>query len=206
MASNFAVAQQLPDSVSLQKDTVTIIVAEKVTPLDSLQRLYDAQVRENKRITAVRDSLAKINLNMQSQLDANAYTFLFAPYDEYNVEQLAKHNYHYITDPKILKEAAIPRELLEAYKQDTKDIATFIAPIPDKLERNPMNVDKRGAELLTQFNALPAVMRYKKLKGWDGTYLGKYIAKIQTILKTVNLDNVSKGMSTLKQIHKTLTQ
>lgn len=206
VASNLATAQQQPDTLAQIQDSVVRIVAPKVTPLDSLQRLYDAQVRENKRICAVRDSLVKINLDMQSQLDANAYTFLFAPYDEYNVEQLAKHNYHYITDPKLLKNAAVPRELLAEYKQDIKDVAQFIAPIPDNLGRNPMNIDKKSAELLAQFNALPAVARYKKLSHWDGTYLGKYIAKIQTILRTLNLDNTTKGLSELRQIHKTLTQ
>lgn len=196
-------------------DSTAVKVVEKDLPpqtvsnnaeVDSLRKELEKSLQNLKKVTAEKDSLAGTNYIMQEQLDANAYTFLFLPYDAYNVESLVPGNYKFITDAKLLENAKLPRLLLENYKSDVRAISDFIKPIPAKFEINTLQLESRGAKLASEFNALPTVSSYKQLEGWQKTYLGKHITNISMLLKSLNLKNLEKNLKTLIEISKTLDE
>lgn len=196
-------------------DSTAVKVVEKDLPpqtvtnnaeVDSLRKELEKSLQNLKKVTAEKDSLVKVNHTMQKLLDANSYNFLFVPYESYNVEKLAKYNYKYITDPKILENARLPKLLLENYKSDVRAISDFIKPIPAKFEINTLQLESRGAKLASELNALPTVSSYKQLEGWQKTYLGKHITNISMLLKSLNLNNLEKNLKTLIEISKTLDE
>lgn len=188
-------------------DSIVQLLAKNVTTIDSLNNANSALkglLRDSQRETEMRekditnlqkkiDDLKNItvkrleasNDTLQRRLISMASNFLYIPYDEYSIEEIAIPAFVSTkgTSAYLLYQNRLP--LLQNYKEDTSSLIAFLAQAEKDLSI-PLAAmrEKKAAEYRENLNLLPVFTRYNTYDDWKNTYLGNQICIILKYLQT----------------------
>lgn len=159
---------------SAQKETEM-----KERDIINLQRkVDDLQNITIKRLEASNDTL-------QRRLISMASNFLYIPYDEYSIEEIAL--------PAFLSTKGTPAyvryqnrlPLLQNYKDDISSLITFLTQAEKDLSIGFTRFrEDKAKEHLSNIQTLPLYLRYSSYDDWKNTYLGTQICTIKKYLQT----------------------
>lgn len=166
----------------LQKETES-----KERDISNLQRKVDElQNIKIKHLEASNDTL-------QRRLISMASNFLYIPYDEYSIQEIAI--------PAFLSTKGTPAyvryqnrlPLLQNYKSDIESLVNNLSQMEKDLMVSLTEYrNKKASEHLNNLQATPVYQRYTSYDDWENTYLGERIRIVYTILKSPSEDTSNK--------------
>lgn len=174
--------------------------------IDSLNKSISAINKANEEnIKNLNDRIADRN----SKLILMASNFLYIPYEDYSVNEIAIPAFEGVDDDVLKKENAIYIDLLKNYKSDIDSLCTYIDVVMPrtKLFNLESSRVKEANNLLKEFKNHPTVARYLAYEDWEETWLGKYIKEIQKVWtnpgdKTATENKLKEIQASLKSVTK----
>lgn len=207
-----AISQEKVDSVThFQQnencipDSVVQLLAKNVTTIDSLNNVNSALkglLRDSQRETEMRERditnlqrkisdlqnitvkrLEASNDTLQRRLISMASNFLYIPYQEYGIEEIAI--------PAFLSTSGTPAytnyknrlPLLQNYKSDIASLVNTLSQMEKDLQWGIVRKQK-AIEHLNNIQSSTVYQRYISYDDWKNTYLGNQICIIQKYLQT----------------------
>lgn len=194
-------------------DSIVRLLAENVTQIDSLMRanstlkglLRESQQEteaQNREITNLKrkiDDLHSITIKrleasndtLQRRLISMASNFLYIPYDEYGIDEIAI--------PAFLSTKGTPAytryqnrlPLLQNYKSDVTSLVNSLSQMEKDLEWGIVRSQKAN-EHISNLHASYIYQRYTSYDDWENTYLGEQLQSILGLLKSPNEQTSSK--------------
>ena len=171
MSENLVIKNLLKDS---QKET-----EQKEREISRLKKnLEDVQNITIKKLEASNDSL-------QRKLISMASNFLYIPYDQYSIEEIAIPAFKATIGSRAYSKYSNRLPLFENYRSHISSLIEFL----DKAEKEtsiPLTAmrDSKASESLNAMSLLPVYIEYIQYNDWENTYMGKQILSIQRILKS----------------------
>ena len=212
-SADIAVGTQTHD-VNLP-DSIVRLLAENVTQIDSLMRANSALkglLREsqqeteaqNREITNLKrkiDDLHSITIKrleasndtLQRRLISMASNFLYIPYDEYGIEEIAI--------PAFLSTKGTPAytryqnrlPLLQNYKSDVTILINSLSQMEKDLEIGLTAMrNQKASDHLNNLQISSIYQRYTSYDDWENTYLGEQLQSILVLLKSPTEQTPSK--------------
>lgn len=159
---------------SAQKETEM-----KERDIINLQRkIDDLQNITIKRLEASNDTL-------QRRLISMASNFLYIPYDEYSIEEIALPAFISTKGTSAYVQYQNRLPLLQNYKEDVSSLIVFLTQAEKDLSIGLTRLrEDKAKEHLGNIQALPLYLRYSSYDDWKNTYLGTQICSIQKYLQT----------------------
>lgn len=145
-----------------------------------------------KRLEASNDSLRRKLISMASN-------FLYIPYDQYSIEEIAIPAFKASAGSSVYVQYQNRLPLFENYNSYILSLIEFLAKAENDTSSSfkLTSMRKNNAnEALTVLSTLPVFNDYMRYEDWKNTFLGKQIVAIQRILNSPN-DSTS---SQLKEI------
>lgn len=150
------------------------------------RKIEDLQSITIKRLEASNDTL-------QRRLISMASNFLYIPYDEYSIEEIAI--------PAFLSTKGTPAytryqnrlPLLQNYKSDIASLVNSLSQLEKDLEIGLTAMrDQKSSEYLRNLQVSPIYQRYTSYDDWENTYLGDQIRMVCSLLKSPSEETSSK--------------
>ncbi len=198
----------LPDSIEAllnnNKATIDSLVnannALKGSLIDS-QKETESKNRDISNLQHKIDELQNITIKrleasndtLQRRLISMASNFLYIPYDEYSIQEIAI--------PAFLSTKGTPAyaryqnrlPLLQNYKSDIESLVNSLSQMEKDMEVGLTEYrNKKATEHLNNLQATPLYQRYTSYDDWENTYLGEQIRMVYTMLKSPSVDTSSK--------------
>jgi len=152
---------------------------QKKRDVANLQRkIANLQDITIKRIEASNDTL-------QRRLISMASNFLYIPYDEYSINEIAVPAFVSTRGTPAYSKYSNRLPLLQNYKDDLQSLIAFLIRAEKDLAigLTKMREDK-AIEHLSNLSSMPLYLRYSSYDDWKNTYLGIQICLIQEKLRT----------------------
>lgn len=156
-----------------QKET-----AQKEQEIVKLQhRIDDLQNLTIKKLEAANDTL-------QRRLVSMASNFLYIPYEEYSIEEIAVPSFLSTIGTPAFSKYQNRLPLLQNYKDDVSFLINFLEQAEKDL-RIPLTKlrEVKAKEYISALLTSPLYTRYTSYDDWENTYLGIKICLIQGLLK-----------------------
>ncbi len=145
----------------------------------TLQRkIDDLQNISIKRLEASNDTL-------QRRLISMASNFIYIPYDEYSIDEIALPAFLSTkgTPAYIKYQNRLP--LLQNYRGDISALISFLTQAEKDLSIGLTRLrENKAKEHLSNIQTMPLYLRYSSYDDWKNTYLGTQICTIQKYLQT----------------------
>lgn len=194
-------------------DGIVRLLAENAAQIDSLigvnsalkgllrdaQQETDAKSREITNLKRKMDDLQSITIKrleasndtLQRRLISMASNFLYIPYDEYSIEEIAI--------PAFLSTKGTPAytryqnrlPLLQNYKSDITSLVNSLSQMEKDLVWGIVR-NQKAREHLNNIQTLPIYQRYISYDDWENTYLGGQLQSICVLLKSPTEQTASK--------------
>lgn len=170
----------------------------KEREIANLQR----NIRDLKDVTIKR--LEASNDTLQRRLISMASNFLYIPYDEYSIEEIAIPAFSSTKGTPAYTQYQNRLPLLQNYRQDIVSLINFLAQASKDLSI-PLTAmrESKAKENSSNLSSLPLYFRYSQYDDWKNTYLGIQICLIEKSLNnptentSKQLDNYKKGLESL---------
>lgn len=213
------IAMHVAQSVYLP-DSIVRTLANNVVVIDSLtsenkalkgllkdsQKETEAKEREistlNRKIDDLQNVIIKrleaSNDTLQRRLISMASNFLYIPYDEYSIEEIAI--------PAFLATKGTPAytryqnrlPLLQNYRDDISSLVTFLVQAEKDIAIGLTKLrEDKAKEHLSNIQTLPLYLRYSSYDDWQNTYLGNLICSIQKYLQ-IPTEKTSAQLKTIR--------
>lgn len=181
----------LKDSLKTSEAQLRLVIAERDSLADrtkfyekSIDQLsHDKAALENAATGLRKDSTEAVGVNIR--LIEMASNFLYIPYEDYSINQIALKAFEYVTDKELSTKYRDRYALLKNYKADVNALLAFAKEAQKRLNGR-LQQHRQAMEMLQKLKSLPLYIRYeeygKKNDDYD-TYLGK---KITQIVKQLN--------------------
>lgn len=196
-------------------DSVLRLLAENVIQIDSLtgansalkgllreaQQESEVKTREITSLKRKIDDLQNITIRrleasndtLQRRLISMASNFLYIPYDEYSIEEIAIPAFLSTngTSAYVRYQNRLP--LLQNYKSDVSSLVKTISQIEKDLEIGLTAMrNQKANEHLNNIQTSPIYQRYTSYDDWENTYLGGQLQSICGLLKSPTEQTASK--------------
>lgn len=201
-------------------DSLVKLLAEKTAQIDSLTRVNSALkdlVREsqqetdskNREIANLKHNIEDLqsitikrleasNDTLQRRLISMASNFLYIPYEEYSIEEIAI--------PAFLSTKGTPAyaryqnrlPLLQHYKSDVESLVKSLSQMEKDLEIGLTAMrNQKANEHLNNLQVSSVYQRYTSYDDWENTYLGEQLKSISGLLKSPT-DQTSSKLKTIR--------
>ena len=201
-------------------DSIVRLLAENVTQIDSLMRANSALkglLREsqqeteaqNREITNLKrkiDDLHSITIKrleasndtLQRSLISMASNFLYIPYDEYSIEEIAIPAFLSTKDTPAYTRFQNRLPLLQNYKSDVISLVNSLSQMEKDLEIGLTAMrNQKANEHLNNLQVSSLYQRYTSYDDWENTYLGEQLKSIFGLLKSPT-DQTSSKLKTIR--------
>lgn len=171
--------------------------------INDSQREIEIKERENSNLRKKVD-LQDISIKkrettidtLQRKLISMASNFLYIPYDQYSIEEIAIPAFEITKGSSLYTQYSNRLPLFREYRQNIQSIIDFL----EKVEKDtavPLASyrEKMAAESIDILNNLPVCRNYSLYDDWENTYLGQIIVSIKELL-------ISPNESTPSQLRK----
>lgn len=165
----------------------------KEREITNLQR----NIRELKEVTIKR--LEASNDTLQRRLISMASNFLYIPYDEYSIEEIAIPAFLSTKGTSAYTQYQNRLPLLKNYKEDIACLINFVNQASKDLSI-PLTAmrETKARENLSILSSMPLYIRYSQYDDWENTYLGIQICLIEKCLNSPT-ENTSKQLDNYKK-------
>lgn len=210
-------ATALPDSIIKKMNDDARKITELTVDNSSLKRLLKESQNEtlqkesainglNRQINELQNELhattkrleAK-NDTLQRRLISMASNFLYIPYEEYSIQEIAIPAFHAAKGTPAFTRYQDRLTLLENYKGDISTLVEFIMSAENE-NRLSLKMDgvraESGQTYLNKLRQLPMYINYRGYDDWKNTFLGNRINRIEKLL----LSHPENIKSSLEQI------
>lgn len=168
--------------IESQKETES-----KIRDISNLQHKID----ELQNITIKR--LEASNDTLQRRLISMASNFLYIPYDEYSIQEIALPAFLSTKGTSAFARYQNRLPLLQNYKSDIESLVISLSQMEKDLGVGLTEYrNKKASEHLNDLQATPLYQRYTSYDDWENTYLGERIRMVYTMLKSPSEDTSSK--------------
>lgn len=147
-------------------------------------KIDDLQNTTIKRLEASNDTL-------QRRLISMASNFLYIPYDEYSIEEIAIPAFLSTKGTSAYTRYQNRLPLLQNYKSDIASLVESLTQIEKDLEWGIVR-NQKANEHLNNLKISPLYQRYSSYDDWENTYLGVQIQIICGLLKSPTEQTSSK--------------
>lgn len=159
----------------------------KIRDISNLQHKID----ELQNITIKR--LEASNDTLQRRLISMASNFLYIPYDEYSIQEIALPAFLSTKGTSAFARYQNRLPLLQNYKSDIESLVISLSQMEKDLGVGLTEYrNKKASEHLNDLQATPLYQRYTSYDDWENTYLGERIRMVYTMLKSPSEDTSSK--------------
>lgn len=164
----------------------------KESNIINLQHLIDdLQNISIKRLEASNDTLQRDLISMASN-------FLYIPYDEYSIEEIALPAFLSIKGTPAYSRYQNRLPLIQNYRNDISSLITFLLQAEKNLAIGLSKLrENKAKEYLSNIQSLDLYLRYSSYDDWKNTYLGSQICTIQKYLQTPN-ESTSAQLKTVR--------
>jgi len=151
----------------------------KERKIANLQRQIDDLMDISiKRLEAKNDTLQRRLINM-------ATNFLYIPYEEYSIEEIAIPAFMSTKGTSAYERYQNRLSLLQNYNDDISNIIILLKQAEKDLAIGLTKLrENKATEYLSNLSSLPLYKRYTQYDDWQNTYLGIQIGLIQRMLKS----------------------
>ena len=199
-------------------DSIVKMQAEKTAQIDSLTRtnlalkdlLRESQQETNSKNREIANLKRKIedlqnitikhleasNDTLQRRLISMASNFLYIPYDEYSIEEIAIPAFLSTKDTPAYTRYQNRLPLLQNYKSDVIILVNSLSQMEKDLEWGIVR-EQKANEYLISLQASPIYQRYTSYDDWENTYLGEQLKSIFGLLKSPT-DQTSFKLRTIR--------
>lgn len=201
-------------------DSIVRLLAENVTQIDSLmkansalkgllresQQETEAQNREITNLKRKIDDLHSITIKrleasndtLQRRLISMASNFLYIPYDEYSIEEIAIPAFLSTKDTPAYTRFQNRLPLLQNYKSDVISLVNSLSQMEKDLEIGLTAMrNQKANEHLNNLQVSSLYQRYTSYDDWENTYLGEQLKSIFGLLKSPT-DQTSSKLKTIR--------
>lgn len=141
-------------------------------------KIDDLQNISIKRLEASNDSLQRDLISMASN-------FLYIPYDEYSIEEIALKAFLSTKGTPAYSQYQNRLPLIQNYRNDISSLITFLLQAEKNLAIGLTKLrENKAKEYLSNIQSLDLYLRYSSYDDWENTYLGSQICTIQKYLQT----------------------
>lgn len=122
------------------------------------------------------------NDSLQRQLILIASNFMYIPYEEYSIQEIAIPSFIAAKGSPLFSKHHIRLEILENYAVDIESLISFLSAAEKDSEfGNPFGGHDKGAGLKHKaaLEQMPLFTRYSRYDDWQQTFLGTQIVSIQ---------------------------
>lgn len=136
--------------------------------------------------------LEESNDTLQRRLISMASNFLYIPYDEYSIQEIAIPAFLSTkgTTAYIRYQNRLP--LLQNYKSDIESLINSLSHMEKDFGVSlTLYRNNKASEHLNNLQASPLYKRYTSYDDWENTYLGEQIRIVYTILKSPSEDTLT---------------
>lgn len=133
------------------------------------------------------------NDTLQRRLISMASNFLYIPYEEYNIQEIAIPAFLSTkgTSAYVRYQNRLP--LLQNYKSDIESLVNSLSQMEKDLVVGLTEYrNKKATEYLNNLQETPLYQRYIAYDDWENTYLGEQIKMVYSILKSPTEDTSSQ--------------
>ncbi len=196
-------------------DSVVRLLAESAIQIDSLigansalkgllreaQQESEVKTREITSLKRKIDDLQSITIRrleasndtLQRRLISMASNFLYIPYDEYSIEEIAIPAFISTKGTSAYTRYHNRLPLLQNYKSDISSLVKSISQMEKDLEIGLTAMrNQKANEHLNNIQTSPIYQRYTSYDDWENTYLGGQLQSICVLLKSPTEQTASK--------------
>lgn len=139
------------------------------------------------------------NDTLQRRLVSMASNFLYIPYDEYSIEEIAIPAFLATKGTSAYTQYQNRLPLLQNYKEDIANLVNFVNQASKNLSI-PLTAmrESKAKENLSTLLSMPLYIRYSQYDDWKNTYLGVQICLIEKCLNSPT-ENTSKQLDSYKK-------
>lgn len=201
-------------------NSIVRLLAENTTQIDSLSRANSALkglLREsqqeieskNREITNLKRKIEDLqsitikrleasNDTLQRRLISMASNFLYIPYDEYSIEEIAIPAFLSTKDTPAYTRFQNRLPLLQNYKSDVANLVNSLSQMEKDLEIGLTAMrNQKANEHLNNLQVSSLYQRYTSYDDWENTYLGEQLKSIFGLLKSPT-DQTSSKLKTIR--------
>ena len=181
--------KELTDRNSELEDSVYDLKRENGKLNDTIAELrYEIAELSTKKPSGKNDLIE----SYQKKFISIASNFLYLPYDEYSINDLAIPAYETTKGTPLYDKYKIRLQMLQYYARDIQEIIKFLQKTRGSIPKSgSLQNWANGAK--KEFAGYPVVIHYQEYgDDWKETYLGKYIVKIFKQLNNLNGDAYSR--------------
>ena len=199
---------ELPDSIvrlltenTAQIDSLTRANSALKDLLRESQQETDSKNREianlNRKIENFQNITIKrlkaSNDTLQRRLISMASNFLYIPYDEYSIEEIAIPAFLSTKDTPAYTRFQNRLPLLQNYKSDVISLVNSLSQMEKDLEIGLTAMrNQKANEHLNNLRVSSTYLRYTSYDDWENTYLGEQLQSILGLLKSPTEQTSSK--------------
>jgi len=214
--------QENTDTISVQQsnivclpDSVEVLLNSNLVRIDSLtnantvlkgllrdsQKETESKMRDISNLQHKIDELQNITIKrleasndtLQRRLISMASNFLYIPYDEYSIQEIALPAFLSTKGTSAFARYQNRLPLLQNYKSDIESLVNSLSQMEKDLGVGLTEYrNKKASEHLNDLQSTPLYQRYTSYDDWENTYLGEQIRMVYTMLKSPSEDTSSK--------------
>lgn len=196
-------------------DSIVRLLAENATQIDSLIRansalkglLIESQQEtqaKNQELTNLKHKIEDLqsitikrleasNDTLQRRLISMASNFLYIPYDEYSIEEIAIPAFQSTKGTPAYTRYQNRLPLLQNYKSDVASLVNSLSQMEKDLEIGLTAMrNQKANDHLNNLQVSSIYLRYTSYGDWENTYLGEQLRSILRLLKSPTEQTSSK--------------
>lgn len=182
------VLNDLIDKRAVEKDSISKQNVHKIVSLQN--EIAASQQKVN--------DLKKENEKLQRQLISMASNFLYIPYEEYSINEIAIKAFESTQGTSVYMKYQNRLPLIQNYKADIAELITFLKSAERKIKYTHGDKKKiKAKELVDALKLLSLYKHYTAYEDWKNTYLGQKICLIQKILDVPDSETL-KQLETIR--------
>ena len=184
-----------------KNDTLLGTMVEKDEKIKSLKEEKDNEIKSLKEEISNLENESKSKDARISELEEAmlfiASNFLYIPYEDYNINNIAIPASKYVKDPTLNSKYRDRIDLLKDYAKHVTDLRVFLESLNKEMEKMP--IPRKNTDVI--LSELPNLSVYKDYTNkykeyWQETYLGKILFKVENKIKEFNHKDGQKDVFT----------
>lgn len=181
-----------PDSIYMKKSDADDLNTQIANLQSSVSENYRKIQRLNHSLSDKDDEIQRLNnqiIASDKALVTLASNFLYIPYEEYSIYQVAVPAFEKVHTRSIRQEYNNRYIILSNYKNHVVELRTFLQEINRQLAGSAM-LRPASSDLSKAFESLKIYTDYIAYNDWKNTYLGKFLKRVHSII--VGMQNDSR--------------
>lgn len=184
---------------NLRKESKTIRTNNSELTIENKKFDERNKVLQDEKIDLMNQNtnLKTLNDSLQRKLITLASNFIYIPYEEYSINEIAIPAFDVAKTDAAYKKYMIRLEMLQNYKADIERLIKFLEVNSSSMKQLESVRKENGQKLINNLKRELFYIRYNKYDDWQGTYLGKKIEQVKKILNSAP-DNALEQLQTVQ--------